>query len=107
MKIAFLTRFKCHLWEGKYELMQLILTAMSQIPDQEVQNSFLSSMAAMAGFQVWEYQKPLTDTVISLQMIPPSMMVESDIIVPLRSIVIPIHIVFGKNLRVASSTEQV
>ena len=37
----------------KYGLMQLSLTIMSQLIDWGVQNSFISSMTTMAGFQVW------------------------------------------------------
>ena len=63
-------------------------------------------MATMEGFQVREYQNSLPETVMSPQIIPPSMMVKSYIIIPLRLIVIPIKM-FGKNFRIMSSTEQV
>ena len=65
---------------------------MSQLLNWEVQNGFLSSMKMMAGFQVWKYQKSLLETVTSLQIIPPSMEVKLDIIVPLRLIVTSIPI---------------
>ena len=44
-------------------------------------------MATMAGFKVWQYKKSLPETVMSLQIIPPSMMVKSDITALLRFIV--------------------
>ena len=59
--------------------MQLQLTTMSQLLGREFQNGFLSSMTRMAGFQVWEYQKSLPETTMSLQIIPPSMMMKLNV----------------------------
>ena len=54
MKIALPHRLRCHVWEGKEELMELPPKMMSQLLDRELKNGFLSSMAMMAGFKVWE-----------------------------------------------------
>ena len=70
--------------------MQLPLTIISWLLYQEAQDDFLSSMTTMEVFQVSEYQKSLPETVMSLQITPPSMMVKSDIIVTLISIAMPI-----------------
>ena len=66
---------------------------MSQVLYREVQNGLLSSMTTMTGLQELEYQKSLPETVMYLQIIPPSMMEKSYIIVPLISIVTLIPIV--------------
>ena len=58
-----------------------------------ISKTILSSMMMMAGFQVREYQKSLPEIVTYIQIIPPIMMVKSDIIVPLIVIVTPILIV--------------
>ena len=47
----------------------------------------------MEGFQVQEYKKSLPENVMSLQIIPPSMIMKSDITALLRFIVMPIPII--------------
>ena len=74
--------------------MQLPLKIISWLLYQEAQDDFLSSMTTMEVFQVSEYQKSLPETVMSLQITPPSIMVNFYLIVPSISIVTP-KTIFG------------